>query len=556
MRAVLQPAAAFGQAALHDLHRRDGCWEGRTGALHVRATGWGPRAAHAGPRLESVLALAPGRTHDLVVEIGDHPPGGPPPDPEQLWAATEAAWRRTTPQLRDTSPPATPAAPTRSSRGLTSAGGGMVAAATMSLPERAERGRDYDYRYVWIRDQCYAGQAVAADAAHPLLDDAAAFVAARLLADGPHLAPAYTVDGSRVPDQRSTRPARLPRRHRHRRQPRQRPVPARRVRGGAAAVRRRRPPRPPRHRARQGRRRRDRRDRGPPPRARRRDLGARRPPLDALPADLRRRAVRDRRAPARPRRGAAPSHWPTRSSPTPAPSACTPTAAGSAPPTTHGWTPHCCCPRCAAPSRRRIPARRQPCAAVAAELAEDGYLYRFRHDARPLGARRRRVHAVRLLDGVGRPPAGPRDGGAALVRAQPGRVRVARACSPRSSTSPSTSCAATCPRRSCTRCCSRPPYDWPDPTPAGYPRRHCDPDRRHHRRQRGDRPRHRRPVRRPRRQRRTAGPWTRRAGGRGEGRAERGRHPARRSPPTWRTPSRSNARPTGSRPSSARSTCG
>ena len=50
----------------------------------------------------------------------------------------------------------------------------MVAAATTSLPERAEAGRNYDYRYVWIRDQCYAGQAVAAAGPHPLLDDAGA----------------------------------------------------------------------------------------------------------------------------------------------------------------------------------------------------------------------------------------------------------------------------------------------------------------------------------------------------------------------------------------------
>ncbi len=31
-----------------------------------------------------------------------------------------------------------------------------------SLPERADKGRNYDYRYAWIRDQCYAGQAAAA----------------------------------------------------------------------------------------------------------------------------------------------------------------------------------------------------------------------------------------------------------------------------------------------------------------------------------------------------------------------------------------------------------
>jgi GH15 family glucan-1,4-alpha-glucosidase len=79
----------------------------------------------------------------------------------------------------------------------------MVAAATMGLPERATQSRNYDYRYVWIRDQCYAGQAVAVDGAHPLLDDAVGFVSQRLLADGPNLMPAYTITGSTVPDQRA-----------------------------------------------------------------------------------------------------------------------------------------------------------------------------------------------------------------------------------------------------------------------------------------------------------------------------------------------------------------
>jgi GH15 family glucan-1,4-alpha-glucosidase len=77
----------------------------------------------------------------------------------------------------------------------------MVAAATTSLPERARQGRSYDYRYVWVRDQCYAGQAVAAAGAHPLMDDAVRFVSARLLSDGAGLAPAYTVSGGRVPDE-------------------------------------------------------------------------------------------------------------------------------------------------------------------------------------------------------------------------------------------------------------------------------------------------------------------------------------------------------------------
>jgi GH15 family glucan-1,4-alpha-glucosidase len=79
----------------------------------------------------------------------------------------------------------------------------MVAAATMSLPERARQGRNYDYRYVWIRDQCFAGQAVAQAGPLPLLDLAVAFVSERLLADGDQLAPAYTVDGGPVPDERA-----------------------------------------------------------------------------------------------------------------------------------------------------------------------------------------------------------------------------------------------------------------------------------------------------------------------------------------------------------------
>jgi GH15 family glucan-1,4-alpha-glucosidase len=75
----------------------------------------------------------------------------------------------------------------------------MVAAATTSLPEHAERSRNYDYRYAWIRDQAYAGQAVAAAGPLPLLDDAVRFVAGRLHADGPDLMPAYTVEGDPVP---------------------------------------------------------------------------------------------------------------------------------------------------------------------------------------------------------------------------------------------------------------------------------------------------------------------------------------------------------------------
>jgi GH15 family glucan-1,4-alpha-glucosidase len=79
----------------------------------------------------------------------------------------------------------------------------MVAAATTALPERADTGRDYDYRYAWIRDQCFAGQAAAAVGAHDLLDAAVSFVSARVLADRTRLRPAYTVLGGPVPGERA-----------------------------------------------------------------------------------------------------------------------------------------------------------------------------------------------------------------------------------------------------------------------------------------------------------------------------------------------------------------
>ena len=78
----------------------------------------------------------------------------------------------------------------------------MVAAATTSLPERAETGRNYDYRYAWIRDQCYAGQAAAAAGLHDLLAASVRFVGGRLRKDGANLVPAYTTTGERIPDQR------------------------------------------------------------------------------------------------------------------------------------------------------------------------------------------------------------------------------------------------------------------------------------------------------------------------------------------------------------------
>ena len=56
---------------------------------------------------------------------------------------------------------------------------------------------------MWIRDQCYAGQAAAiVPGGESLLDRAVSVVGGHLRTDGDHLRPAYTVDGNRVPSER------------------------------------------------------------------------------------------------------------------------------------------------------------------------------------------------------------------------------------------------------------------------------------------------------------------------------------------------------------------
>ncbi|PAZ09497.1 glycoside hydrolase [Streptomyces sp. SA15] len=199
---VLDPHGGYGGDPIDSLRRGDdGVWELRTGDHRLRWQG-APHAVAGEQGLRADIALKPGERHDLVLECAVSELPADLPRAERTWAATEAAWRQAVPALEDTVAVGGARRAYAVLRGLTTRGGGMVASATTSLPERAEEGRNYDYRYVWIRDQSLAGQAAAAAGAYDLLDAAVRFVAARLHADGPRLAPAYTVHGSPVPDQR------------------------------------------------------------------------------------------------------------------------------------------------------------------------------------------------------------------------------------------------------------------------------------------------------------------------------------------------------------------
>jgi hypothetical protein len=202
---LLDCRAGFGAQRMRLRRGENGLWSGRTGALHVRWSGV-PRDASVEVGRDGAayveLEVPPGEHLDLVLEVSADAPDDPPPDPDRAWHLTQEAWRRAVPPGTDSLAPRDVAHSWAVLRGLTSSSGAMVAAATTSLPERAEQGRDYDYRYAWIRDQCFTGRAAAAAGGGELLHSAVRFVRDRLLDDGPQLVPAYTTDGDPVPDLR------------------------------------------------------------------------------------------------------------------------------------------------------------------------------------------------------------------------------------------------------------------------------------------------------------------------------------------------------------------
>ena len=200
VRVVVDVRAGFGRHGMNRLRRDGGVWTARSGPVRMRLTGAQQAEAAEGP-IELTLRLPEGEHHDLALEVSDQDLPADLIVPDHAWAATEYGWRRDVPQFANTIAPDDARQSYAVLRGLTGAGGAMVAAATMGLPERAEQKRNYDYRYAWIRDQCFAGIAVASCGEYSLLDDAVQFVGARLLDDGSEMRPAYTVDGGRVPDE-------------------------------------------------------------------------------------------------------------------------------------------------------------------------------------------------------------------------------------------------------------------------------------------------------------------------------------------------------------------
>ncbi|MFC4245135.1 glycoside hydrolase family 15 protein [Gryllotalpicola reticulitermitis] len=202
VRIVLHPRPGYGRHRVSWSRSGRTLWEGHGSGLSFRVQGLEDARLSADGGLEAVLTVAAGEQHDVVLEIAGGVLAEEPAEEERLWTATRERWRSEVPETHGTVADRDVHHARAVLRGLTSSHGGMVAAATMSLPERAEQGRNYDYRYAWIRDQCFTGQSMASLGDYALLDNAVSFVADRLQQDGPGLKPAYAVDGGPVPDEK------------------------------------------------------------------------------------------------------------------------------------------------------------------------------------------------------------------------------------------------------------------------------------------------------------------------------------------------------------------
>lgn len=209
VRVLLDLRAGFGASATRDLAKQDGVWTGRSrsaaGTVYLRWSGAAKARPDQAGKLEFTLTVPAGQHHDLVLEIADRPFTDAPAQAGPHWQATEEAWAAAVPSCDELVASRDAMHAYAVLTGLTSQSGGMVAAATTSLPEHLESMRNYDYRYAWIRDQCYVGMALAAHKSKDQLARSVRFITERVLADGPDLMPAYTVSGEAIPAERGLR---------------------------------------------------------------------------------------------------------------------------------------------------------------------------------------------------------------------------------------------------------------------------------------------------------------------------------------------------------------
>lgn len=135
VRVVFDPRAGFGRHQLSQVTQAGGVWTARSGPLYLRWSGMRGARHRADGSLRAEVTVPAGDHLDLVLEVSDRPLAGPPPDSAAAWSATRAAWDEEVPALSGTIADRDARQAYAVLRGLTSAGGGMAAAATTSLPD-------------------------------------------------------------------------------------------------------------------------------------------------------------------------------------------------------------------------------------------------------------------------------------------------------------------------------------------------------------------------------------------------------------------------------------
>jgi hypothetical protein len=205
LSAFVALAGDYGRRPSGPWHREGavGAWETSVNGIHARWSGAiyaVPVESADGPAILLDLRLGRGDTHDFVLELQRTPfQAHDNAEADDLWHQTATSWAEGIPRCREIPAGRDVRQSFAILRGLTDVEGATVAAVTTALPERAEAGRNYDYRYGWIRDMCYIGHAGAAvEGGENVLDDAVRWVSARVLADGVSTMPAYRGDGSPV----------------------------------------------------------------------------------------------------------------------------------------------------------------------------------------------------------------------------------------------------------------------------------------------------------------------------------------------------------------------
>ncbi|MCR2783869.1 MULTISPECIES: glycoside hydrolase family 15 protein [unclassified Microbacterium] len=179
---------------------------GRTG-MSVVGLDHGPSAPDddgaAGPVLAGAFTTSPGSRH-LVAIAATHDEPLPFPDPhaaDEGIDRTIANWRMWSRVFSYDGP--WDAHVQRSALALKlliySPTGAIAAAATTSLPESPRGGKNWDYRFAWVRDLAYTAHALVRFGLREETHAALSWMLQTIRAHGPNLHVMYTLDGALVP---------------------------------------------------------------------------------------------------------------------------------------------------------------------------------------------------------------------------------------------------------------------------------------------------------------------------------------------------------------------